>query len=278
MTSEPSVTAEVEVAVDPASAFHAFTEEMGKWWMPGPINFWDSSRAMEMRCESGVGGRLIEVYDESGEGLELGRFTVWEPGALLVWQSSIDDVETTVRFLVAPTGTRVVVEARIPEAGRDEGGTAWIRVAPTWFEKWCGRRDRAVEGQPMLARLALTVYYDKPIAAAKWIGNILGTDPTLPLPGESADEPWIEFRIGDGLLVVLQREEGSRAPQPPTHMPWVFVDDLDAQHERISAADLGTVGAIFHHGYRAFMIEDPEGHRWTIAQSFPSVIHPAERV
>ncbi len=279
MTSEPSVTAEVEVAVDPVSAFQVFTEEMGKWWIPGPINFWDSARAIEMRCESGVRGRLIEVYDETGEGLELGRFTVWEPGDLLVWQSSIDDVETTVRFSATSGGTRVVVEARIPEGGRDEGGSAWVRVAPTWFETWCGRRDRAVEGQPMLSRLGLTVYYDKPIAGARWISQILGTDPTLPLPGgEDAGEPWIEFRVGDGMLVVLPHEEDSRAPRSPTHMPWVFVDDLDAQHERISAAHLGFAEPIFHHGYRAFTIEDPEGHRWTIAQTFPSVVHPGESV
>ncbi len=273
MMSKPSITAEVDVSVDPVSAFQAFTEEMGEWWLPGPINFWDSTRAIEMRCESGVGGRLIEVYDETGEGLELGRITIWEPGDLLVWQSSIDDVETTVRFLAAPGGTKVVVEARVPEGGRDEGGSAWVRVAPTWFEAWFLRRERVVQGQPMLGRLGLTVYYDKPVAGARWISQVLGTDPTLPLPGEDAGEPWIEFRVGDGMLVVLQREEGSPGPQSPTHMPWIFVDDVDAQHERISAANLGPVGPIFHHGYRAFELEDPEGHRWTIAQAFPSVVY-----
>jgi uncharacterized glyoxalase superfamily protein PhnB len=61
-------------------------------------------------------------------------------------------------------------------------------------------------------------------------------------------------------------------------MPWVFVDDLDAQYERISAAGFEFAEPLFHHGYRAFTIEDPEGHRWTIAQTLPSVIHPGESV
>ena len=32
------VTATVEVAVDPSTAFAIFTEEIGQWWRPGPIN------------------------------------------------------------------------------------------------------------------------------------------------------------------------------------------------------------------------------------------------
>lgn len=279
MTSDPSVTAEVEVGVDPRAAFQVFTEEMGRWWTPGPINFWDSARAVEMRCEPGVGGRLIEVYDATtGEGLELGRFTVWEPGERLVWQSSVDDVETTVRFVTVPRGTRVVVEARVPEGGRDEGGSAWVRVAPSWFGAWCARRHGAVEGRPLLSRLGVTVFYDKPAVAARWISQILGTDPTLPLPGEDEAEPWIEFRVGDGLLVALRGEEESRETDPPTHIPWIFVDDLDAHYESTSAAGMKIIEPIFHHGYRAYTIEDPAGYRWTIAQALPSVVHPGESV
>jgi hypothetical protein len=80
--------------VDPGTAFTAFTEELDLWWVRGPINYFDAAKAIGMRCEPGVGGRLLEVYDEAtGEGRELGRITVWEPGRWLAWQSSVDDVE-----------------------------------------------------------------------------------------------------------------------------------------------------------------------------------------
>ena len=73
------VTATVEVAVDPATAFAIFTEEIGQWWRPGPLNWNDSKRAVGIRSEPGVGSRWIEVYDEatarasSGVGLRYGN-------------------------------------------------------------------------------------------------------------------------------------------------------------------------------------------------------------
>jgi DNA repair exonuclease SbcCD ATPase subunit len=66
----------VEVAVDPLTAFTAFTDELDLWWVRGPINAYDTGRLVEMRCEHGVGGRILEVYDaESGEEHELARFS-----------------------------------------------------------------------------------------------------------------------------------------------------------------------------------------------------------
>src|SRR5437870_3765931 len=106
--SEPrSVLSTVEVAVDPRTAFEVFTDEMVFWWVRGPINFYDSGRAIAQRCEPGIGGRLLEVYDDAtGDALELGRITVWEPGSRLAWRSSTDDVLVDVRFDATPAGTR----------------------------------------------------------------------------------------------------------------------------------------------------------------------------
>src|SRR5215475_8230292 len=150
-----STVVSVSVCVDPATAFTAFTEELDLWWVRGPINYFDAARAVGMRCEPGIGGRLLEVYDEAtGEGRELGRITVWEPGGRLAWKSSVDDVEIDVRFLPAAAGTDVMVEATIPDGGADRGGTAWFRVVPKWFGPWCARRDTAPRPQRELARLA----------------------------------------------------------------------------------------------------------------------------
>src|SRR5205807_4756936 len=46
MNSTNAVTATVEVAVDPATAFEVFTEEIDRWWRPGPIDWYDSVRAV----------------------------------------------------------------------------------------------------------------------------------------------------------------------------------------------------------------------------------------
>src|SRR5579864_3974230 len=103
---DTSVSSAVEVAVDPETAFTAFTEELDLWWVRGPINHHAAGRALAMRCEPGVGGRLLEVYnDTTGEALELARITAWEPGKRLAWTSSIDDVRTEVQFEPSAAGT-----------------------------------------------------------------------------------------------------------------------------------------------------------------------------
>ena len=157
MTEPQTVSSEVEVAVDPITAFNAFTDEMDLWWLRGPINFWsDGGRVVEVRCERGVGGRIIEVLDDrTGEMvLERARITLWEPGARLGWASSLDDVLTEVRFVQVAGGTRVTVEHVVPVGGKDTGGTAWSRVVPRWFGAWCAKRDRVPHEQIDIARLA----------------------------------------------------------------------------------------------------------------------------
>ena len=115
-----STVASVSVNVDPSTAFAAFTEEMDLWWVRGPINYYDAARAVGMRCEPGIGGRIVEVYDQAtGEGLELARITVWEPGRRLAWKSSRDDVAIEVRFLPTPGGAvRRNVEKNLDAARR----------------------------------------------------------------------------------------------------------------------------------------------------------------
>jgi hypothetical protein len=86
MTLPHVVIASIEVALDPATAFAVFTEEINRWWRPGPINWNDSRRAVGIRIEPSVGGRWIEVYNETtGESFECGRITVWEPDTRFVF-------------------------------------------------------------------------------------------------------------------------------------------------------------------------------------------------
>lgn len=294
MSEDRQVRAEVEVAVDAATAFRAFTGEMNLWWVRGPVNFFDAARATAMKCEPGVGGRLLEVYDlAAGDVLELGRITVWQPGEQLSWDSSVDEVRVDVRFTATATatgtGTTVQVTATIPAGTQDQGGTAWVRVVPPWFGAWCERRGEsptaaaAGDGPADTGRLAIAVYYEKPVAAAHWLARVFGLQTPGVLPGEDGGHHWIEFLAGHCSVIIasLGDDEASLAGSRPgpaappgtaaTHVPWIFVDDLDAHFARAQAGGAAIVRGIHQHGYRAYVAEDLEGRRWTFAQARPTM-------
>jgi uncharacterized protein YndB with AHSA1/START domain len=137
-----TATAAVEVPCDPDTAFDVFTADIGAWWMRGTRYWNDAARGQELRFEPHVGGRLLEVHDlETGEGFEIGRVLVWEPGKRLVFTWRQDDwgpsevTEVEVRFEPARSGTRVTVEHggwdRVPAAGPgiSEGyGQGWAEL------------------------------------------------------------------------------------------------------------------------------------------------------
>jgi len=270
------VSSEVEVAVDPDTAFAAFTEELDLWWVRGPINHFAGGRAMAVRCEPGVGGRLLEVYED--DALELGRITAWEPGKRLSWRSSVDDVNIDVSFAPAGDGCLVRVEASVPAGGQDRGGTAWVRVAPKWFGPWCARRDGAPHEVRDLARLALGVSYTRPAAAARWLASAFGftsPDPLPegndPLPETGHGHPWIEFRLGNSSLMIFKLDaEGTG--RPTVHTPWVYVDDIDAHYARARAAGATIVTELASPwGLPFYVADDLEGNRWTFAQGRPTM-------
>lgn len=274
-----STSSMVEVAVDPDTAFSVFTEELDLWWVRGPINHHASGRALAMRCEPGVGGRLLEVYDDTtGDALELARITTWEPGKRLAWTSSIDDVRTEVRFEPSNAGTVVHVVAWIPADGQDRGGTAWVRVVAKWFRPWCARRDHAPHEVRDLARLGLGISYAKPAAAARWLRGTFGFESPDPLP-EGADplpetehgHPWIEFRIGNSSLMIFKLD-GDRSEHTPIHVPWVYVDNVAEHFQRASTSGATIIQKLDSPwGLPFYIADDPEGNRWTFAQARPTM-------
>jgi uncharacterized glyoxalase superfamily protein PhnB len=278
MTGPRSVSSSVTVNVSPDVAFSAFTGEMDLWWVRGPINFFDSARAVSMVCEPGVGGRILEVYgSEPPDALEIARITAWQPGQRVSWHSSLDDVEVEVTFAPVAGGTAVQVLATVPAGGQDRGGTFWKRVVPDWFGAWCARRDVAAREPDEVGRLAIAVYYDKPVTAARWLAEAFGlTSPSsLPElePGKDldAERAWLEFRVGRNSLMVFKSESSQAEPVPVTHVPWLYVDDLDAHFARSVAAGAKIVEPIHQHGFRAYQAEDLEGHRWTFVQARPTM-------
>jgi uncharacterized glyoxalase superfamily protein PhnB len=278
MSEGRSRSSSVEVAADPLIAFTAFTDELDLWWVRGPINAYDTGRLVEMRCEPGVGGRILEVYDaESGEGLELARITVWEPGRRLAWKSSLDDVTIDVRFDRTATGTTVRLEATVSEGGEDRGGSSFVSVTPSWFGAWMGRRDTAPREAHDLARFGLTLHYARPAAAARWLAEAFGFESPSALP-EGEDPlsdaeygfPWIEFHVGNSSLMIEPLAGPPMDHVQVTHVPWVFVDDLEAHLARARENGAAIVQGIESHGFTSYVALDLEGRRWRFAQARPT--------
>jgi uncharacterized glyoxalase superfamily protein PhnB len=273
MSATRSRAAEIEVAADPVTAFSVFTEELDLWWVRGPINAYDSGRLLEMRCEPGVGGRILEVYGE--DALELARITVWEPGRRLAWKSTLDDVTIDVFFEPSGAGTLVRLEAAVAEGGEDRGGSSFVSVSPAWFAAWMRRRDTAAREPRELGRLALTIRYVRPAAATRWLVEVFGFESPNPLPdGDdplSDDKygfPWIELHAGNASLVIEPLESTPAAEA--THVPWVFVDDVEAHlaHARAHGADV--VEELQRHGFTSYVALDLEGRPWRFAQARPT--------
>jgi uncharacterized protein YndB with AHSA1/START domain len=148
-----AVTRSVEVPVDPGTAFRLFTDDIGAWYRGGAYSWNDPERAVGIRFEPGVGGRLLELYDDEARDVyEMGRVLAWEPGERLVFEfqsvhfppDPLTEVE--VRFQSVAGGTRVTLEHRgldrLPpafvERVRDRAWVAFMR----WFAEYVAVRGR----------------------------------------------------------------------------------------------------------------------------------------
>jgi uncharacterized protein YndB with AHSA1/START domain len=107
----------VFVAVAPAEAFRAFTEEIDLWWGKGPRFRITSHGPSAITFEPSLGGRLLERVDTPGgpQLVEKGRITAWEPPSRFVfdWRGinflPDEKTEVEVRFTAAEDGTNVEV-------------------------------------------------------------------------------------------------------------------------------------------------------------------------
>lgn len=267
MTEPRSANASVEVAVDPLTAFNAFTEEIGHWWVPGPINHWDFARAITKRIEPGVGGRVMEVYQDGH--LELGRITVWEPGQRLVYRSSVDETEVDIRFEAIDAGTRVSVEHYVLPGGDVQASALFWPNVLRWLVPWCADRDPSRPPRTV-ARLAVALHYIDPGAAARWLADVFELRSRDRIPQEGDPKTWIEFHVGNA-SVILFPLEGKWSGDPVTHAVWVYVDDLDAHFAHARERGARIVEGITHYGFRSYTAEDMEGHRWTFVQAGPTM-------
>jgi uncharacterized glyoxalase superfamily protein PhnB len=268
--TEKSASAAVEVAVEPMTAFTAFTDEIDSWWVRGPINFFDSGRAVAMRIEPGVGGRVLEVYDDAqGDALELGRITVWEPGTQLTYRSLVDDTEIDVRFDAVEGGTRVrVTQTLLPDGER--ALYFWPNVLQ-WLVPWCDERDGARPVPREIARLSIGLHYADPAGAARWLARVFQLGSWSGVPAEGENPEWIELHHGNVALLLFPLDGQRVEDAPVTHVPWVYVDDLQAHFAHAKDAGATIVSEIEQRGFSSYTGEDLEGRRWTFVQARPTM-------
>jgi uncharacterized protein YndB with AHSA1/START domain len=139
----------LRVPADPATAFRAFTEEIGSWWRPSALFPFSVARTGTLGFDGGVGGRLVERYDD-GSLVEIGRIRLWEPPNRLAlsWRQAgfTDDQSTDVDIRFDDVGgtdrpeTRVTVEHRgwdgIPPASVARHGMDLLVVQRRLAEWW----------------------------------------------------------------------------------------------------------------------------------------------
>jgi predicted enzyme related to lactoylglutathione lyase len=257
-----SMTEQIDLDVDPVTAFAAFTDEFDQWWGRGPIDAYDTWRLVERRIEGGVGGRLVEDYGDDER--ILGTITVWEPGARLAW-STRNQVTIEVTFEAHLSGTRVRVTGTVPDGVEGHDDLSMLRMAPQWFPRYLHRRAQG-GFRPDYGRLHLVLRSATPAATARWLAEVFHLEASTDIPEHEGDPEytWIEFRVGTG-FVVLWGGGGVIG----TDSPFIYVDDLEAHLKRVEAAGATIVSPITERGFRSYTAADCEGRRWIFAQGGP---------
>ncbi len=261
---EASVRLAVEVRAAPAEAFRVFTEEFGDWYRIGRHTVKDARRAVAMRVEPGVGGRLVEVHDAAtGEGPTIGTITVWEPGRRLVFRDE-KDCEIDVLFDPIAGGTRVSIETRgldqlDPEEAKRVSRHGW-HIVTRWFEAHLARTpDMTVTG------LVPYLFYEDAAAMLKWYARVFGFVEKGRWSNPDGTVQNAEMRVG---ATELWLDGGGRRICDPDGKPlplWVgvWVDDVDAVYTRVKAAGVEARPPEDQpYGVRMLTVADPEGYQW----------------
>jgi uncharacterized glyoxalase superfamily protein PhnB len=314
-----AVTASVVVDVEPGVAFAVFTGEIGAWYRIDRFTVSDHRRAVGIRFEPGVGGRLMEVHHAAtGDGTQLGRVTAWEPGVRLGWVDG-RGVEVEVTFVAAGSGaTRVTLEQRgldrlPPPEAQHVRRFGW-HVVLDWFGVHVSgahvfgvhvsgarraeppsREERpmpddtttataadpgsdsvsnsvgspgpgpAVGANARFLGVSPYLYYADAGAALEWLARTFGFEERARYVDDGDVVHEAEMAVGTATLMLC-----GRAPDPGQGegvLLVVHVDDVEAQHARVTAAGGEAAPPEDQpYGPRTFTVTDPWGYRWTFWQ------------
>jgi len=261
-TSTDAVQTSIEVAVDPAAAFAAFTDDIDQWYVVDEHTVPDITRTKAIRFEPYVGGRLLDVHDETtGEGRAIATVTDWEPGERLAFT---DARETTVEvtFVASGDGTRVtLVHSGLDRLPGDEAEHVrrhgWQATLLPWFEQWHGRADGITFGT-----VTPYLYYADAGAALDWLERVFGWGPQHRMTDASGAVREASIEVGPGHRIdICGRESGPN--EGGGALLIVAVSDVDALHERIAAAGVEVSDPNDEaYGPRQIHCTDAGGYRW----------------
>jgi DNA-binding transcriptional ArsR family regulator len=134
MMIEPVVKA-VSLALTPEAAFDLFTEQMTSWW-PLESHSVGEARAVSVRIEPTVGGRIIETTDDGVEH-EWGKVTAWDTGKRVefTWYPGLPQDQQTVvdvRFREIAGGSEMLLVHSGWEARGEDGPTVRENYNKGW--------------------------------------------------------------------------------------------------------------------------------------------------
>ncbi|MGI9603984.1 MAG: VOC family protein [Acidimicrobiales bacterium] len=261
MSQTESIRVSTLVPVDPATAFAVFTEEVDQWFRLTPTSFAGNVAVTGLRFEPEVGGRFVAGTADAGDEVEIARITAWEPGTRLAFVDA-DSTEVDIRFSAVGDGTRVTLEHRgLGSLSADDLDRAY-RYGPRLFPGWFEMHLVPSVAQPV--GVTPYVIYRDADAMIDWLCRVFGFEERGRFTGDDGRIHNAELRVGQTEVWLDGRSDdpwdGGERP-----MQWigVWVDDVDAVHERICRAGVDAPAPEnANYGVRSFNVTDPEGCHW----------------
>jgi PhnB protein len=118
--------------------------------------------------------------------------------------------------------------------------------------------------------------YEDVASALDFLSRAFGFEETLRYTGSEGYVNHAEMRLGDGTIFLGDPGDDYRNPKrlgQRTVGVYVYVDDVDALHERARAAgaEITEEPVDEDYGDRRFAARDPEGHAWWFATTVREV-------
>ena len=113
--------------------------------------------------------------------------------------------------------------------------------------------------------------YEDVAGMLDWLGRAFGFTETVRMDGGQPYVSHAEMDVPGGSIMMGDPGDDYRNPKhlgAHTFLVHVYVDDVDAHHERARAAGATILEepADQFYGDRRYAAEDPEGHQWMFAQ------------
>jgi uncharacterized glyoxalase superfamily protein PhnB len=130
--------------------------------------------------------------------------------------------------------------------------------------------------QPPVGSPQISSYlaYDDPRAAIEWLQKAFGFELRVLVEDGRGGIAHCELEYGSGVIGIGAATTRGRSPRSLdgayTQSLYMFVDDIDAHHERAKAAGARITRELenMHYGDRVYGCEDLEGHPWYFGYRF----------